>query len=52
MPKEGYKCITVYEEVYTALAKHYAVNAPAYRKQGINSMSALATKILWRELDK
>jgi len=52
MPKEGFKSITVDEEIYQALDDFWEDYGAVMKKYGIHSRAAFVTKALFREIGK
>ena len=46
MPKEGYATITVDDEFYSNLSKHFQKNAKLLKRVGMGSMSAFYSGLL------
>lgn len=52
MPREGFKSITVREEIYAELMRHYEENREELLKQGVTSFSGYVTRFLYDALER
>jgi predicted CopG family antitoxin len=52
MPREGFKTITVRDEIYDTLWDLWAKNRKEYAKNGITSFSGFVTKFLYEALER
>lgn len=52
IPKKGYKCITVRDEVYDGFQQLWLKNKPLYVKKGVTSIAGFIAYLLEEELTK
>ncbi|MGI9229923.1 MAG: hypothetical protein ACR2P9_08705 [Gammaproteobacteria bacterium] len=47
MPKDGFKSVTISEEIYDKIYKQYEIDCDIYKEKGIFSFSGYVTQVLF-----